>query len=313
MNATGPASPRTPSAATRRYLHVLAWTTWGLCVCLLFAGALVTSYNVGMAVPDGATTFGQTLWSYNFFGQPFGVVVEHTHRLWGMAVGLAALVLYVSIFFLDERPYVRWAATIAIWLVVGQGLLGRYRVDKNAEYGDVLKAVHGGFAQLVFASLTALVAMTSAAWRNATPLPHPRAPWLRRFTLAMAAAAYVQIVLGVMLRHRNQLFHVHATLAYGLALAALWLGAQILLDGEWRRRFGTLALLLGGCLFAQVVLGNAAAISTGLTPPELRPPVRNVTALTTSFHLLVGSFFFAATLAIALFSFRQLRPAEANA
>jgi cytochrome c oxidase assembly protein subunit 15 len=291
-------------------LHVLAWTTWGLTVCLLFAGALVTSYNVGMAVPDGATTFGETLWSYDFLGKPFGVVVEHTHRLWGMAVGLAAMLLYFSIFFLDERPLVRWTAAVAIWLVVGQGLLGRYRVDLNAQYGELLKAVHGGFAQLVFASITALVAMTSPAWRRAVPLPHPRSSTFRAAAIAMAATAYVQVVLGVMLRHRNQHFHLHAALAYGLALAALWFGASILLDAEWRRRFGTIAILLGACLFAQIVLGNAAALSTGLVPVQFRPTVRDVTALTTSFHLLVGSFFFASTVALALFSFRQLRPGE---
>src|SRR6478609_11903447 len=60
---------------------------------LLFVGGSVTTYRVGMAVPDWPTTFGINMFLYDFWNAPFGVRVEHAHRLYGAAVGLATTFL----------------------------------------------------------------------------------------------------------------------------------------------------------------------------------------------------------------------------
>ena len=69
---------------------------------LLFVGGSVTTYRVGMAVPDWPTTFGINMFLYDFWNAPFGVRVEHTHRLYGAAVGLATIVLAV---------WLRWSSS----------------------------------------------------------------------------------------------------------------------------------------------------------------------------------------------------------
>lgn len=60
---------------------------------LLFVGGLVTTYKVGMAVPDWPTTFGINMFVYDFMNAPWGVYVEHTHRLLGTVVGLGCIAL----------------------------------------------------------------------------------------------------------------------------------------------------------------------------------------------------------------------------
>ena len=40
---------------------------------LLFVGGSVTTYRVGLAVPDWPTTFGINMFLYDFWNAPFGV------------------------------------------------------------------------------------------------------------------------------------------------------------------------------------------------------------------------------------------------
>ena len=54
---------------------------------LLYVGGSVTTYRVGLAVPDWPQTFGINMFLYDFWNAPFGVRIEHTHRLYGAAVG----------------------------------------------------------------------------------------------------------------------------------------------------------------------------------------------------------------------------------
>ena len=58
---------------------------------LLFVGGSVTTYRVGLAVPDWPSTFGINMFLYDFWNAPFGVRIEHTHRLYGAAVGMATM------------------------------------------------------------------------------------------------------------------------------------------------------------------------------------------------------------------------------
>lgn len=62
---------------------------------LLGVGGLVTTYRVGMAVPDWPTTFGQTMFSYPLgeMLEDWGRTLEHSHRLLASIVGLLSIVL----------------------------------------------------------------------------------------------------------------------------------------------------------------------------------------------------------------------------
>src|SRR5436305_12713818 len=85
-------SPR-PRESFRRGPHYVAVFAAVFTWPLLLVGGSVTVYRVGMAVPDWPTTFGINMFLYDFVNAPWGVYLEHSHRLFGAAVGLTCVVL----------------------------------------------------------------------------------------------------------------------------------------------------------------------------------------------------------------------------
>ena len=53
--------------------HVLAKILCGLTLCLLFVGAMVTSTNSGLSVPDWPTTFGHNMYAFPLSGMKGGI------------------------------------------------------------------------------------------------------------------------------------------------------------------------------------------------------------------------------------------------
>jgi cytochrome c oxidase assembly protein subunit 15 len=291
---------------TRKAIHVASWVALLLALLPFALGALTTSFKVGMAVPDGATTFGQTLWLYKFWNDSFGVQLEHTHRLAGMLLGIVILGLSLTIFFTESRAYVRWIGMLALGLVIVQGMLGRWRVDQNDVWGREYATLHGSWAQLVLASLVALVVVTSRWWIAAESSPSVNARSIQRWTAALVGITFLQIVVGAFYRHQSRGFYVHATTGYALFLVTLVAGILIVLDDAARRRLGGVLALAFAGVFAQIILGNASALVYGDTPREFVTKISNLQAFTTAGHQVVGSVFFAATIALAMASRRVL-------
>src|SRR5690349_10173618 len=79
--------------AYRRGPHWVALFAAAVTWPLIFSGGQVTSYRVGMAVPDWPTTFGINMFVYRFWNSSWGVFIEHRHRLLGTALGMATIVL----------------------------------------------------------------------------------------------------------------------------------------------------------------------------------------------------------------------------
>ncbi len=140
-----------------RWVHGLAITLMVATVGLLFLGGMVTSHEVGMAVPDWPATYGENMFTYNFLDKSWGIILEHTHRLAGSVIGLITIALGVAIYRTEKRVWVRWLGLAAFIGVVVQGVLGGGRVMLNAIFGQSLAAIHGCFAQAFFALVVALV------------------------------------------------------------------------------------------------------------------------------------------------------------
>ena len=98
--------PTQTAATYRRGPHLVALLAAVLTLPLLYVGGSVTTYRVGLAVPDWPRTFGINMFLYNFWNAPFGVRLEHTHRLYGAAVGMASV--FLAVWFWPPR-----AATLA--------------------------------------------------------------------------------------------------------------------------------------------------------------------------------------------------------
>src|SRR5437660_12810366 len=72
-----------------RFAVVLACWTF----LLIIAGALVTSNDAGLSVPDWPTSFGSLYKIPRLFG---GVKFEHTHRMITHAAGLMPIILAIE-------------------------------------------------------------------------------------------------------------------------------------------------------------------------------------------------------------------------
>src|SRR2546425_12607333 len=83
-------------------LHRFALFTAGCTLLLLVAGALVTSNDAGLSVPDWPLSYGSL--TPPMVG---GVRYEHSHRLIASVVGLLTLGLAIWLWLRGPRPWVR--------------------------------------------------------------------------------------------------------------------------------------------------------------------------------------------------------------
>src|SRR4029077_11924861 len=72
-------SSRVGRSAT--WLNRFAWLTCVATLLLICSGGMVTSKNVGLAVPDWPTTFGYNMFLFPISKWVGGILFEHTHRL----------------------------------------------------------------------------------------------------------------------------------------------------------------------------------------------------------------------------------------
>ena len=111
--------------------HAVAVVLVGATAVLLCFGALVTTYDAAMAVPDWPGTYGHNMFLFpisEWVGGPWDLFLEHGHRLLGATVGLLSLILAAACFRWEPRGIIRGLAVAAVMLVVLQGVLGGMRV-----------------------------------------------------------------------------------------------------------------------------------------------------------------------------------------
>src|SRR5271157_2944129 len=98
------------------FVHKFALFVAGWTVFLLTAGALVTSNDAALAVPDWPLSYGSL--TPPMVG---GIFYEHSHRVIAAILGIFILILAGLLWKKDERPSVRWLGIAAIGVVIVQG------------------------------------------------------------------------------------------------------------------------------------------------------------------------------------------------
>jgi cytochrome c oxidase assembly protein subunit 15 len=241
---------------------------------LIWVGGLVTTTDSGMAVPDWPTTFGYSMFSYpldRWLGGSWNVFIEHAHRLLGAVTGLLTIVLAAALWIWDRRRLLRVLAVVAVAAVSFQGVLGGMRVVLDGRW---LALLHGCLGPAFFVLCVVLAACTSRWWlaRQDDGRLGSRLGWGRSLRLAAitSALAYVQLVLGALVRHGSHLsestwfqialvFHVlgAAALAGHVALLSCYVWA----DGRSTPGLRGPALLMAALLLGQLALGGGAWIT----------------------------------------------------
>jgi len=275
-----------------------AWAT-GL---LLVIGGLVTSKGVGLAVPDWPTTFGYNMFLYPWSKMVGGIFYEHSHRLVASGVGLLTLILAVLLWLREPRKWVRWLGTIALGLVVIQGVLGGLRVVLLEQ---ILAIIHGSMAQVFFALMVSLALFTSKEWEDRTKgIQIPKAGRLRRLCLLTTGFIYLQGMLGAVLRFTGSFLEFHVLLAFLVAVHVLLVIFRIQRFGPGQRKLVGPALLLGALLILQLALGLGSYLGK-FAPLGLVLTPGAVVGLTTA-HMVVGALMLATSLVLTLRCYRHL-------
>jgi len=276
---------------------------------LIFVGGLVTTYRVGMAVPDWPTTFGMNMFLYRFWEAAWGVFIEHGHRLYGAAVGLATIVLAVWFLVAERRRWLQALGGLALLAVIGQGVLGGYRVRLNS---TTLAAVHGCTAQAFFALMVALSVLTGRDWSaESNARRAPDHGHLRRRAAVTLGLIYVQVMAGAWLRHYGSMA---ALILHALLATAVWGHAALLAWRVERSRAEVPALVpsaraMAALVTLQVALGVAAwwLLRSSAGPAQA---VTNAQALVRTAHQANGALLLAATVVLTMRAVRHLTPAE---
>ena len=190
-------------ASSIRWLNRFAWLTCVATLLLICSGGMVTSKNVGLAVPDWPTTFGYNMFLFPISKWVGGILFEHTHRLMGSLVGLLTIVLAVWLWLGEDRRWVRRLGVIAVVGVILQGILGGLRVTMMK---DQIGIFHACVAQAFLALLVFIALVTTKFWRS---FPYrlvdsQKFSLIKTLAVGITVAIYVQLALGATMRHQHR-------------------------------------------------------------------------------------------------------------
>jgi len=294
-------------------LHRFTLFVTGATLLLIVAGALVTSHDAGLAVPDWPLSFGKL-----FPEMQGNVFWEHGHRLIAASVGILIIVLNILLWRYEKRSWVRRLGLVALGAVIAQGVLGGLTVIFWLPLG--ISAAHATLAQLLFCTLVSLSVFTARGWEEKREkIEEPEGTPLRLVCIASAAVILVQLVLGATLRHSatwDQYLPVGLLLTHiaGAFAVTLLLGFTILATLKRHQHETYLtkpAKIAAALLFVQLCLGFAAYLTRQASPAGPQP--RNPMVAITVAHVACGALVFATTIVLALRSFRVLKPAGERA
>jgi len=244
----------------------LALATAACAVPLVLFGGSVTTIGAGMAVDGWLIAEGHflVLFPIESWFRDTATFVEHTHRLFGVLVGLFAVATLLAALRFDRRRRARALALLSLLAVGGQGAVGGLRVLEDSPRFAFL---HGALAQAVLALLCCTAVYLSPRWTGRRGERALATANLRLAATWTTLAVYAQVVAGAWYRHALRpaatpesapRFLVHVVLAFVVVALVLSLARSLDQVGSApaRRLRNGLLWLLG----IQVALGLLALI-----------------------------------------------------
>jgi cytochrome c oxidase assembly protein subunit 15 len=269
LGLAGACVGRSVSRSSRSPRHPLAAFAIVACfsvVPLIVVGGAVTSTGSGMAVKGWPDSYGANMFLYpiSLMTNPH-IYLEHTHRLFGILVGLTTLVLMIWVLATEQRTWVKYWAVGLFVLVCIQGLLGGLRVN-NVSRGLALG--HGVLAQVFFALLVAHAAHLSSLYRNvAAGWASEKDAKIKGITTGLVHSTFLQLILGATYRHLDQMHALWTHAGFSLVVAVMAMIAGFMLRARpatdpaisrWTRSLGSALLAV---VVAQFVMGWIALLA----------------------------------------------------
>jgi len=272
-------------------VFVVIWT-----ILLLVAGALVTSNDAALAVPDWPLSYGSL--TPPMVG---GIFYEHSHRLIAGGLGIFALVLAVLVWVKDGRRWLRWFGIIAVLGVAVQAVLGGQVVIRLLHYW--LPVIHACFAQIVFAAVLSIAVFTSGWWvTDRASLEDRGTPTIHSLVLLNALIVYFQVFLGAGFRHQDLPIWPHIAGSMLVLASVVWTTVVLRKRFSQSRELSKARALLHAVFGVQFLLGLGAYWAR-LTTADAPQPMRLMVVLTVT-HTVVGALLFAVSVLTVLLCYR---------
>ena len=177
----------------RRYTKLVAAST----LFLIFAGAMVTSHDAGLSVPDWPTTYGQNMFTFPFSMWRANIFYEHSHRLIASTVGFLVVIQAIWLQRREPKRFVRRLGWLSLGAVIAQGLLGGLTVIFLLP--KAISISHAGLAEIFFCINVSIAFFTSRFYEDLRQQPRGDAPV--GAARGLVALVYLQILAGALMRH----------------------------------------------------------------------------------------------------------------
>jgi heme a synthase len=288
--------------------HRFAVFTACVTFLLIIAGALVTSNDAGLSVPDWPTSFGSLYKIPHLVG---GVRFEHTHRMIAQFVGFLTIILAFWTWRADRRRWMKYLGVTALCLVIAQGILGGLTVLFFLP--PAISSAHAALAQTFFCVAVLIAIFTGSRWVEEVPRVEldDRRPNLFTLTLLSIFVLYVQLILGALFRHHGLSWWPHVVNSGSVAIVLSWTAVRALSQYSKTDAVRRPAITMLSLLITQLCLGFVAFLARvawghDAVQPEL-PMVMSTVA-----HVAVGALLLATTVVLAVQVWRHVPVAFAE-
>ena len=269
---------------------------------LIIAGALVTSNDAGLSVPDWPTSFGSWYKIPKLVG---GVKFEHTHRMIAQGAGLMTIILAVWTWRSEKRRWMRILGFSALGTVIAQGILGGITVLFYLP--PAVSSAHAALAQTFFCIAVAMAIFTGQKWIEEQPRVEfdQRRPSLFTLTLLSIFVLYVQLILGAMFRHHGLSWWPHVVHAGVVSFVLAWTAVRALSVYSHIEAVRRPAILMLSLVIAQLCLGFTAFLSrVAWGRDAVQPEIPMI--ISTVAHVAVGALLLATAVVLAIQVWRHV-------
>jgi cytochrome c oxidase assembly protein subunit 15 len=268
---------------------------------LIIAGALVTSNDAGLSIPDWPTSFG----SFSVPPLRGGIRFEWSHRAIAGSIVLLTISIAAWTWLVEGRRWMKWLGVAALGTVITQAILGGLTVLLLQP--PWVSTAHAAVAQTFFCIAVTIAVFTGRRWVEEVPQIEfdNRRPSLVTLTLSSIFVLYVQLILGAMFRHHGMSWWPHVANSVLVALVLTWTAIRALSQYSKIDAVRRPAILLVSLLIAQLCLGFAAFVTRvawgrDAVQPEL-PMVMSTVA-----HVAAGALLLATAVVLAIQVWRHV-------
>lgn len=269
---------------------------------VIIAGAMVTSEDAGLSVPDWPTSYGHLIKLPPWVG---GIVFEHSHRMIAWFTGMCTIVIAFWTLFVERRRWMKILAFGALGTIILQGILGGVTVLHFLP--PAISTAHAAVAQTFFCIAVLIAVFTGRRWVEESPQPvldtgHPKLLVLCLYSIFIL---YVQLILGAMFRHHGMPWWPHVVNAASVTVLLGWAGVRAIRGFRNVPAVRRTAMVMVHLLAIQLLLGYGAYYTRIVMAPDGPQPELSLVLATVS-HVAVGALLLASAAVLTVQVWRNV-------